>query len=70
VFRENHEGGISVTGNILKLTFSMAYPVWPESGAFLPIIQVEILDLPSKYKQFLPKCFKRREVIFSTSSHT
>jgi hypothetical protein len=48
VLRENHEGGISVTGNILKLTFSMAYPVWPESGAFLPINWIYTY----KYKQF------------------
>jgi hypothetical protein len=55
VLRESHEGRIVVTGNILKLTFPMAYPVWLESVAFLPIIQVEIPDLPSQVQAILVK---------------
>jgi hypothetical protein len=45
---ESHERGISLVEKVLKLTFSMAYPVWPENDAFPPIVHFEILDLNSQ----------------------
>jgi hypothetical protein len=45
VLKENLERAISLTGYIIKLTFLMARPVWPEGGAFICIAQVGVLCL-------------------------